>query len=129
MTATSSEEINSVHGMVRVVLRVCIPPLPPSPVSPLSCASPAPVGLLLSFSSISFIPGAGVVGHASTTVVVIGTLGSGMSLHPQCSIVIVVVRHVSVRVGHRTGWRRQIVVYVVEMTVGERVSDAEEEDA
>jgi hypothetical protein len=61
--------------------------------------------------------------QASTMVVVIGTVGPGMSVQPQCITVTVVVRHVSVLYGHVTMSRAQIVVYVVEITVGERVRD------
>ena len=56
----------------------------------------------------------------STVVVVIGTSGTGVSAHPQCKTVIVVVRHVSVLVGQITAWNEQRVVYVVETSVGKR---------
>ena len=43
-------------------------------------------------------------------VVVMGTLGSGRSVHPQWRTVIVVLRHVGVGVGQMDGWMGQIVV-------------------
>ena len=122
VTAASREEISEAQGIVRVVMGV----LPSSFVAPAPGASAGtPACPVLALSPPSEFEG-GDVGHASTTVVVMGTLAPGISVHPQWSIVTVVVRHVSVLVGHVIGSRAQIVVYVVEMIVGERDSGREE---
>ncbi|KIW97728.1 uncharacterized protein Z519_01312 [Cladophialophora bantiana CBS 173.52] len=104
-TADSRAEMDCVHGTVRVVMISSAPPPPWLP------------------------PTAGDNGeHAGTTVVVIGTVANGISEHPQCKTEMVVVRQVSVRGGREIGCMGQMVVYVVEITVGERVRVCDEEE-
>jgi hypothetical protein len=76
VTEASIPEIDSAQGTVKVVICGAGP----------SC----PV-----FSVLE----PGVPSQASTTVVVMGTSGTGVSVQPQCSAVTVVVKHVSVLTG------------------------------
>lgn len=62
-------------------------------------------------------------GITTTVVVVMGTSATGISVHPQCISVTVVVRHVGVGVGQVRGCIAQMVVYVVEMVVGWSVTE------
>ncbi len=106
-TAASRDEISEAQGIVSVIMGVICRGVSMSRFPGAAAGAPACADISLSAPS-EFDDGA--VGHASTTVVVMGTFGSGISVHPQCSIVTVVVRHVSVRVGQVTESSAQIVV-------------------
>ena len=109
--------MDSAQGIVRVVVGAG----PSASSSPFALSSPSawPLPPDAPLTAV----GVGDIGQPSTTVVVMGTLGSGISVHPQCNIVIVVVRHVSVRMGQLAGSCWQIVVYVVETSVGDSLNE------